>query len=195
MSLCFPLRNFAFSSHHLIAFPSFQIQRTLHCSSFNIIASTCNQFHAISFQVAQCFPVDMRADSRACSSAHVPVQMQIPKPIFESVSCYLPRQFKCLVHYNLQLQPQAAIMILFHLPVLFCYLPLHCLVTRTSTQFLSDAFQRFNAFYSLLPSILPSLQFTFQVSTHTVTLHSCACWGLLEHNSSGRDSLILASSG
>ena len=78
-------------------------------------------------------------------------------------------------------------MILFHLPVLFCYLPLHCLVTRTSTPFLSDAFQRFNAFYSLLPSILPSLQFTFQVSTHTVTLHSCACGGLLEHDSSCRD--------
>ena len=80
-------------------------------------------------------------------------------------------------------------MILFHLPVLFCYLPLHRLVTRTSTLFLSDAFQRFNAFYSLLPSILPSLQFTFQVSTHTVTLHSCACGGLLEHNSSCRDRL------
>ena len=101
MSLGFPLRNFTLSSHHLIAFPSFQIQRTLHCSSFNIIASTCNQFHAISFQVAQCFPVDMRADSRACSSAHVPVEMPIPEPIFESVSCYLPRQFKCLVHLQL----------------------------------------------------------------------------------------------
>ena len=67
--------------------------------------SSHNLFHTISFQVTQRFHVYMLAHSQACSSAHVQVETLIPKLIFQSDSCYVPRQFKCLVHLQLAATP------------------------------------------------------------------------------------------
>ena len=75
----------------------------------------------------------------------------------------------------------------FHSLTCLC---IQCLVTQSSTS-LSNVSQRFNAHDFLLPSILPSLQVIFQVSTHTVTSHSCVYWGLLEHSRSCLECLYL----